>query len=49
MLSSTVSGPMLVTAATRRLLDEFQKESGIPVTFAGGERPFATPPGVPSA
>jgi signal transduction histidine kinase len=33
-----------VTAATRRLLDEFQKESGIPVTFAGGERPFATPP-----
>src|SRR5260370_30468314 len=33
-----------VTAATRRLLDEFQKESGIPVTFAGGERPFAPPP-----
>ncbi len=33
-----------VTAATRRLLDEFQKESGIPVTFVGGERPFATPP-----
>jgi signal transduction histidine kinase len=33
-----------VTAATRRLADEFQKESGIPVTFVGGERPFATPP-----
>ena len=33
-----------VTAAARRLLDEFQKESGIPVTFVGGERPFATPP-----
>jgi signal transduction histidine kinase len=33
-----------ITAATRRLLDEFQKETGIPVTFAGGERPFASPP-----
>ena len=33
-----------ITAATRRLLDEFQKESGIPVTFVGGERPFAAPP-----
>src|SRR5260370_35708344 len=35
-----------VTAATRRLLDEFQKESGIPVTFAGGGRPFPTPPAI---
>jgi signal transduction histidine kinase len=33
-----------ITAATRRLVDEFQKESGIPVTFVGGERPFASPP-----
>ena len=33
-----------ITAAARRLADEFQKESGIPVTFAGGERPFASPP-----
>jgi signal transduction histidine kinase len=33
-----------ITAATRRLVDEFQKETGIPVTFAGGERPFASPP-----
>jgi signal transduction histidine kinase len=33
-----------ITAATRRLVEEFQKESGIPVTFAGGERPFASPP-----
>jgi signal transduction histidine kinase len=33
-----------ITAAARRLLDEFQKETGIPVTFAGGERPFASPP-----
>ena len=33
-----------ITAATRRLVDEFQKESGIPVTFTGGERPFASPP-----
>src|SRR5262249_21695148 len=33
-----------VTAAARRLADEFQKETGIPVTFSGGERPFATPP-----
>lgn len=33
-----------ITAATRRLVDEFQKETGIPVTFAGGERPFASTP-----
>ena len=33
-----------ITAATRRLLDEFEKETGIPVTFAGGDRPFASPP-----
>jgi signal transduction histidine kinase len=33
-----------ITAATRRLADEFQKETGIPVTFSGGERPFASPP-----
>jgi signal transduction histidine kinase len=33
-----------ITAATRRLVDEFQKECGIPVTFVGGERPFASPP-----
>jgi len=33
-----------LTAATRRLVDEFQKETGIPVTFVGGERPFASPP-----
>jgi signal transduction histidine kinase len=35
-----------LTAATRRLVEEFQKESGIPVTFVGGERPFAAPPEV---
>jgi len=33
-----------ITAAARRLLDEFEKETGIPVTFSGGERPFASPP-----
>lgn len=33
-----------LTAATRRLVEEFQKESGIPVTFVGGERPFAAAP-----
>jgi signal transduction histidine kinase len=33
-----------LTAAARRLADEFQKETGIPVTFVGGERPFASPP-----
>jgi signal transduction histidine kinase len=33
-----------ITAAARRLADEFQKETGIPVTFAGGDRPFASPP-----
>ena len=29
-----------ITAATRRLIDEFQKESGIAVTLVGGDRPF---------
>lgn len=33
-----------LTAATRRLVDDFQKESGIPVTFVGGDRPFAAAP-----
>ncbi|MEO7653869.1 MAG: sensor histidine kinase [Bryobacteraceae bacterium] len=33
-----------LTAATRRLVEEFQKESGISVTFVGGERPFAAAP-----
>ena len=33
-----------ITAAARRLLDEFEKETGIPVTFSGGEHPFASPP-----
>ncbi len=33
-----------LTAAARRLVDEFQKECGIPVTLVGGERPFASPP-----
>jgi signal transduction histidine kinase len=33
-----------ITAAARRMADEFQKETGIPVTFVGAERPFATPP-----
>jgi signal transduction histidine kinase len=37
-----------ITAAARRLLDEFEKESGIPVTFAGAERPFASPPEITS-
>jgi signal transduction histidine kinase len=31
-------------AATRRLVDEFEKESGIPVTFVGGERAFSAAP-----
>jgi signal transduction histidine kinase len=31
-------------AATRRLVEEFQKESGIPVTFVGGDRPFTAAP-----
>ncbi|MGH9722501.1 MAG: sensor histidine kinase [Bryobacteraceae bacterium] len=31
-------------AATRRLVDDFQKESGIPVTFLGGDRPFTAAP-----
>ena len=33
-----------LTAATRRLVDEFQKESGIPVTFVGGDRTFSAAP-----
>lgn len=33
-----------LTAATRRLTDDFQKESGIPVTFVGGERTFSAAP-----
>jgi len=33
-----------ITAAARRLVDEFQKDTGIPVTLVGGERPFASPP-----
>lgn len=37
-----------ITAAARRLLDEFEKETGIPVTFSGGEHPFASPPEITS-
>jgi signal transduction histidine kinase len=33
-----------LTAATRRIIDEFQKESGIPVTFLGGDRTFTAAP-----
>jgi len=33
-----------LTAATRRLVDDFQKESGIPVTFVGAEKSFAAAP-----
>ena len=33
-----------LTAATRRLVDEFQKESGIAVTFTGGDRTFSAAP-----
>jgi signal transduction histidine kinase len=33
-----------LTSAARRLADQFEKETGIPVTFSGGERPFASPP-----
>ncbi len=33
-----------LTAAIRRLLDDFQKESGIPVTFIGGDRTFSAAP-----
>jgi signal transduction histidine kinase len=33
-----------LTAATRRLVEEFQKESGIPVTFVGGDRTFSAAP-----
>ena len=34
-----------LTAAARRLVDEFQKECGIPVTLVGGERPVRQPAG----
>jgi signal transduction histidine kinase len=33
-----------LSASTRRLVEEFEKESGIAVTFVGGEIPFAIPP-----
>lgn len=33
-----------ITAATRRLIDEFQKETGVAVTLVGGDRPFSSPP-----
>ncbi|MBI1789332.1 MAG: sensor histidine kinase [Acidobacteria bacterium] len=33
-----------LSAATRRLVEEFQKESGIPITFVGGDRPFSAAP-----
>lgn len=33
-----------LTAATRRLIDDFQKESGIPVTFASADKAFAAAP-----
>lgn len=33
-----------VFAAGRRIAETFQKESGIPVTFVGGEKPLALPP-----
>lgn len=33
-----------LTAATRKVVDEFQKESGIPVTFVGGDRVFSAAP-----
>jgi signal transduction histidine kinase len=33
-----------LAASTRRLVEEFEKESGIAVTFVGGEIPFAVPP-----
>ena len=32
-----------LTAAARRLVDDFQKESGVPVTFVGGEEPVGPP------
>ena len=31
-------------AAGRRIAENFQKESGIPVTFVGGDKPLALPP-----
>ncbi|MEX2261942.1 MAG: sensor histidine kinase [Bryobacteraceae bacterium] len=33
-----------LTVSTRRLVDTFQKECGIPVTFIGGERPIEVAP-----
>jgi two-component system sensor histidine kinase DegS len=33
-----------LTAAARRLVDDFQKESGIAVTFVGGDRPLSAAP-----
>jgi signal transduction histidine kinase len=32
-----------LTAAARRLVDDFQKESGVPVTFISGSEPVRTP------
>lgn len=32
-----------LTAAARRLVDDFQKESGVPVTFLSGEEPVRAP------
>ena len=32
-----------LTAAARRLVEAFQKESGVPVTFMGGEQPITAP------
>ena len=32
-----------LTAAARRLVDDFHKESGVPVTFLSGEEPVGTP------
>ena len=32
-----------LTAAARRLVDDFQKESGVPVTFLSGEQPAGVP------
>lgn len=32
-----------LTAAARRLVDDFQKESGVPVTFVSGDEPVVTP------
>ena len=33
-----------LTAAARRVIEEFQKETGIPVTFIGGDRTFSAAP-----